>query len=74
MGQITQSCTIVRYCRTITISITCLLTTQREARDHFNCSSLAGLELENQGGSGTALSHWEKRILGVKKMHACVID
>ncbi|XP_011409337.2 PREDICTED: leishmanolysin-like peptidase [Amphimedon queenslandica] len=30
---------------------------------HFNCSSLEGVQLEDQGGSGTALSHWESRIL-----------
>ena len=32
------------------------------------------MELENQGGGGTALNHWEKRILGVRTstMHTCV--
>ncbi|NXQ94137.1 LMLN peptidase, partial [Sagittarius serpentarius] len=43
-----------------------LLTTPRvveEARKHFNCSSLEGMELENQGGMGTELNHWEKRLL-----------
>lgn len=33
-----------------------------EARRHFNCSTLEGAELENQGGDGTALAHWEKRV------------
>ena len=32
---------------------------------HFGCDSLQGVELENQGGQGTAMDHWEKRILGV---------
>ena len=27
-------------------------------RAHFNCPSLTGAELEDQGGSGTAGSHW----------------
>lgn len=36
-----------------------------EARKHFNCSELEGAELEDQGGEGTALTHWEKRILEV---------
>lgn len=36
-----------------------------EARRHFNCSDLEGAELEDQGGEGTALTHWEKRILEV---------
>lgn len=40
---------------------------QEEARRHFNCSSLEGMELENQGGMGTELNHWEKRLLEVKK-------
>ena len=32
---------------------------------HFGCPNLRGVELENQGGSGTAMDHWEQRILGV---------
>ena len=39
---------------------------QEEGRRHFNCPSLSGVELEDFGGEGTALSHWEKRILGVR--------
>ena len=35
---------------------------KREARDHFKCPDLEGAELENQGGEGTALTHWEKRV------------
>merc|ERR1712166_1114447 len=31
-------------------------------REQFACQDLNGAELENQGGSGTAGSHWEKRI------------
>ncbi|XP_037292230.1 leishmanolysin-like peptidase isoform X2 [Manduca sexta] len=34
----------------------------REVREHFNCSELEGAELEDQGGDGTALTHWEKRV------------
>ncbi|XP_045396041.1 leishmanolysin-like peptidase isoform X1 [Lemur catta] len=43
-----------------------LLVTPRvvdEARKHFNCPVLEGMELENQGGIGTELNHWEKRLL-----------
>lgn len=36
-----------------------------EARRHFNCDRLEGAELEDQGGEGTALTHWEKRIMEV---------
>jgi leishmanolysin-like peptidase len=32
---------------------------------HFGCATLQGVELENQGGRGTAMDHWEQRILGV---------
>uniref|UniRef100_A0A8C5P280 Leishmanolysin-like peptidase n=1 Tax=Jaculus jaculus TaxID=51337 RepID=A0A8C5P280_JACJA len=45
-----------------------LLVTPRvvdEARKHFNCPVLEGMELENQGGMGTELNHWEKRLLEV---------
>lgn len=35
----------------------------QEVRDHFGCDELEGAELEDQGGEGTALTHWEKRIL-----------
>ncbi|XP_065185698.1 leishmanolysin-like peptidase [Sycon ciliatum] len=33
-------------------------------RQHFNCPSLAGAQLENQGGRGTALAHWDQRVFG----------
>uniref|UniRef100_A0AAG5CW60 Leishmanolysin-like peptidase n=1 Tax=Anopheles atroparvus TaxID=41427 RepID=A0AAG5CW60_ANOAO len=35
----------------------------KEVRDHFGCQKLEGAELEDQGGEGTALTHWEKRVL-----------
>uniref|UniRef100_A0A4W3JW35 Leishmanolysin-like peptidase n=1 Tax=Callorhinchus milii TaxID=7868 RepID=A0A4W3JW35_CALMI len=35
----------------------------KEAQKHFNCTILEGMELENQGGMGTELNHWEKRLL-----------
>mmetsp|Transcript_5802 Transcript_5802/g.22002 ORF Transcript_5802/g.22002 Transcript_5802/m.22002 type:complete len:565 (-) Transcript_5802:38-1732(-) len=33
-----------------------------KAREHFGCDTLNGVELENQGGSGTQTSHPEMRI------------
>jgi len=33
------------------------------ARKYFNCPTITGIELEDQGGMGSALSHWEQRIL-----------
>lgn len=35
----------------------------KKAREFFGCPNLNGVELEDQGGQGTAGSHWEKRIL-----------
>ena len=34
-----------------------------KARQHFNCASLTGVPLENQGGEGSAGSHWEARYM-----------
>ena len=34
----------------------------QEVRRHFNCSTLEGAELEDQGEIGTKLTHWEKRV------------
>lgn len=39
-----------------------------EVRRHFNCSELEGAELEDQGGEGTALTHWEKRVFEAEAM------
>ncbi len=37
---------------------------QEQARIHFDCPDIRGVELENQGGA-SAFSHWEQRVLGV---------
>lgn len=34
----------------------------KTAKSYFGCDSLEGLELEDQGGSGTAGSHWDERV------------
>ncbi|CAG13297.1 unnamed protein product [Tetraodon nigroviridis] len=44
---------------------------QEEARRHFGCPILEGMELENQGGTGTELNHWEKRLLEVRAPFIC---
>ena len=44
----------------------------REVREHFACPTLAGAELEDQGGDGTALTHWEKRIFQNEAMTGTV--
>ena len=38
---------------------------QEEAKAQFGCNEVIGVELENQGGIGTAGAHWEHRVLGV---------
>lgn len=32
-------------------------------REYYGCASMEGMELEDEGGSGTAGSHWEKRLI-----------
>jgi len=44
----------------------------REVRRHFNCPTLDGAELEDQGGDGTALTHWEKRLFQNEAMTGTV--
>jgi hypothetical protein len=38
---------------------------QREVRDFFGCDSLAGAELEDDGGVGSAITHLETRLFQV---------
>lgn len=33
------------------------------AKKHYNCENITGVELENQGGQGTIMSHWEARTM-----------
>ena len=33
------------------------------AKKYFNCENIKGVELEDQGGQGSTLSHWEQRVL-----------
>jgi len=40
------------------------------AKKHFNCPTLDGVELEDQGSSGSAGSHWEQRIMDGEFMTA----
>ena len=41
-------------------------------REHFACATLEGAELEDQGGDGTAFTHWEKRIFQNEAMTGTV--
>jgi leishmanolysin len=43
-------------------------------KSYFGCSTVQGAILENQGGSGSAGSHWERRIYGNEYMTASQIN
>jgi len=43
-------------------------------KSYFGCSSIPGAILENQGGSGSAGSHWERRIFGSEYMTASQVN
>jgi hypothetical protein len=40
------------------------------ARDHYNCPSMTGMLVENQGSIGSLGSHWERTILNNEIMNA----
>ena len=42
------------------------------AKKYFNCNSIEGLEIEDQGGEGSSKSHWEQRILLGEYMGAVI--
>ena len=51
-------------------NVTMVVTSEviQKSREYYGCSTMEGLELEDQGGTGTALSHWEKRLVGPEAM------
>ncbi|XP_065920449.1 leishmanolysin-like peptidase [Dysidea avara] len=40
------------------------------AREYYSCPNLQGVLLENEGGSGSATSHWEARVISFEVMIA----
>lgn len=53
-----------------------LLASQRVrdyAREYYNCSTLPGMQLENEGSEGSLGSHWERVILENEYMTASAI-
>jgi hypothetical protein len=42
---------------------------RREVRDFFGCDTLAGAELEDDGGTGTVNKHFETRLFQVLFLH-----
>ena len=57
-SKITESVTWRGYTSTVLATPT----VKSRGRSLYGCSTLTGVGLEMQGGSGTAGSHWEKRI------------
>ncbi|KAF7258263.1 hypothetical protein EG68_04664 [Paragonimus skrjabini miyazakii] len=43
------------------------------AREHFNCPTLDGVDLENQGGDATAGAHFEKRLVMNELMSGSIL-
>ena len=52
----------------------CTVLTQAEVWHHFNCSTLEGAKLEDQGVSGTMLTHWEKRDFEIQQKSSYSTD
>ncbi|KAM3176239.1 hypothetical protein ACTXT7_006890 [Hymenolepis weldensis] len=57
-----------------TVHLVVTPTVLRYAREYFGCRDLEGVELEDQGGLGVSLSHWEMRILGNELMTATFMN
>jgi proprotein convertase subtilisin/kexin type 5 len=55
--------TLASSIRDKTVTLFKTPTVLSKARAAFGCTTLPGLELEDGGGSGTAGSHWEKRMM-----------
>jgi len=47
---------------------------QAFTRRHFNCNTLLGAAIEDEGGSGSKGSHWEKRYWGSEFMSAATVE
>ncbi|CAL8096180.1 unnamed protein product [Calicophoron daubneyi] len=44
------------------------------ARSHFGCGNMDGVEMENEGGNGTAFAHFEKRIVYDEIMSGAILN
>jgi hypothetical protein len=47
---------------------------KEKVREHFGCRTMLGMPVENEGGSGSQGSHWERRLLGSEIMTASGIQ
>jgi len=56
-----------------TYSVINLLPLTTKIREHFGCSTLEGGIMENQGGSGSMGSHFERRFYGFEYMTSSIV-
>ncbi|TPP62498.1 Leishmanolysin peptidase [Fasciola gigantica] len=63
VSAVTQSTRTVKILKTPNVLVRNKISFQAAAREHFACSTLEGVELENQGGAGTSSAHFEKHIV-----------
>ena len=62
-GSLYSSYTITVTERGHSVTLLTFPKTLARARTAFGCSTMQGIELENQGAVGTSGSHWEKRLM-----------
>jgi len=70
--KVTRSWKVRRGTLQRTVSVLVTPRVVEEVRRHFDCPTLEGAELEDQGGDGTALTHWEKRLFQNEAMTGTV--
>jgi hypothetical protein len=70
LSQIIQSVTL----RGVTTNVFIAEPVLSRIRNFIGCPTYPGLELENQGGSGSKGSHWERRILLNELMTSSITD
>lgn len=68
-SKITTTQTIRGFSTTVLKSPNVLAT----ARKYYNCNTLTGMQLENQGGAGSLGSHWERTIIESEVMTSSAI-
>jgi leishmanolysin-like peptidase len=49
-------------------------TVAKEAQAQFGCATVPGAALENEGGSGSAMAHWEYKWFQVSLLPACALS
>eukprot|EP00003_Mantamonas_plastica_P032833 TRINITY_DN911_c0_g1_i2.p1 TRINITY_DN911_c0_g1~~TRINITY_DN911_c0_g1_i2.p1 ORF type:complete len:1243 (-),score=259.87 TRINITY_DN911_c0_g1_i2:490-4152(-) len=69
-NQVTSSSTVNSH------TVTKVITPKNLAwvRNYYGCPTMSGMELEDQGGAGTSLSHWEERLAYNEFMTGSIAD